>query len=284
MQKNSCVGVGLRFEHYDSVFDSVGELDFVEVHAENFFAKGGATRQFVSRVREHFDLSLHATSLGLGSVEKPLESHVDALVDLVAWLDPFLVSDHACFAWGAMGTQRVHGGDLLPLPYTSASLHVLSENVDRIQQQLGRRLLIENVCSYLPDMPHAFEEPEFLAELVHRSGCGLILDLNNVAINAWNQQRDDFDDYVRAFLNPLPAEAIGEIHLAGSTPVPPGEICVDDHGAAVSDHVWRAFEYAVSMFGVVPALVEWDTRLPDWSVLLSEAQKARAIQLRTRSG
>ena len=274
----SAVGVGLRYPHYEMALNGSSSIDFVEVHAENFFAEGGVTAALLEDIRRHFKLSLHGTALGLGSAQGVNERHLERLKYLVERSDPWLLSDHAAFAWSRFNHQDIHAGDLLPLEFSHHALAVMVENVDRVQQRLGRKILVENISQYVTLQPATLSETEFLLALVDRTQCGLLVDLNNLLVNAHNAGCDDPLSYAKEWLQQIPPTSIGEFHLAGSTPVASTEILVDDHAQPVSETCWSLYEFATQIAGPVPTLIEWDNQLPTWSELLQQAQRARAIQ------
>jgi uncharacterized protein len=262
-------------------------LGFVEVHSENFFADGGAALAVLQGVRETHEVSLHGVGLALGSAVGIDPWHLDRLARLVQRCEPVRVSDHACFArapWRAAGAEAslVHAADLLPIAFTRASLDILCANVDRVQARLRRPLLVENLSAYLSfDDADQMPEAAFLAALAQRTGCGLLLDVNNLVVNALNVQRGhgDAPDPVAAacaFIDALPPAAVGEIHLAGYRDT--GDLVIDDHGSRVHAPVWAVYRHAVERLGVRPALIEWDTDLPALDVLLDEAALALAVQ------
>jgi uncharacterized protein (UPF0276 family) len=271
------VGVGLRHPHYEQALTNAADIDFVEVHTENFIMDGGANLALLERARELYDLSFHCTALGLGSAAGLSGQALAKLAELVERFDPLLVSDHLCFCWVNLDGRRMHAGDLLPVQRTRESLAVLASNVDRVQQAIGRPLLVENVTAYINEPAQDYSETEFLCRLVERTGCGLLVDINNLLVNAHNLDCPSPADYAMAWLDQIPPEAVGEIHLAGYTPVPRGEIAVDDHAAPVSALGWQVYEYALEHLSDVPTLVEWDTALPEWSELQAEALYARRI-------
>lgn len=271
------VGVGLRHSHYEQALGSPANLDFVEVHTENFYASGGATQAVLERARELYEVSFHCTSLGLGSAVGLSDPALARLAELVNHFDPVLVSDHLSFAWATLGSKKVHLGELFPIERNAQSLQVVVDNVDRVQQMLGRSMLIENVSSYAGGLRHQLSEPEFLSQLVEATGCRLLLDINNLTVNAHNEKWDDAESMSIAWMQHLPKAAVGEIHLAGYTPVADSEIAIDDHGQPVSELGWRIYRAALRHFGLVPTLIEWDSQLPDWSVLLEQADIARCI-------
>ena len=273
-------GIGLRHPHCAQVLDALPPLGFVEVHSENFFADGGAALQVLHAARAHYAVSLHGVGLALGSAAGVDPWHLDRLARLVARIDPVRVSDHACFARAAMvpGGAVLHGNDLLPIAFNDASLDILCANVARVQDRLQRPVLVENLSAYLSFSDDAIPEPEFLAALCRRSGCGLLLDVNNLMVNALNAQVADPLAHCQAFVDALPAGSVGEIHLAGYCEA--DGIVIDDHGSCVRPDVWRVYAHALQRFGSVPTLVEWDTELPALEVLLGEAEQASALLAR----
>jgi hypothetical protein len=210
-------------------------------------------------------MSLHGVALSLGSAEELDRVHLGRFKALIARVEPMLVSEH--LAWSAIG--GVYLNDLLPLPYTEESLNLFCRHVEEVQAELGRRLLIENPASYLRYQVSSIPEPEFLTEVVRRTGCGILCDVNNIYVSARNLRFDPI-----AYLDALPIEAIGEIHLAGHHAAEGVEVLIDDHGSRVAKPVWNLHAAALRRFGPVPALIEWDTKLPALEILLDEAQHA----------
>ena len=257
----SLAGIGLRAAHYRAFLDGRPPVGWLEVHSENYFGAGGYDLHVLDHVRREYPLSLHGVGLSLGSADGLREQHVAKLQGLVARVDPLLVSEHLC--WGAFGER--HFNDLLPMPYTDEALTLMVERVDQVQTALGRGILVENVSSYLQYRDSAIPELEFAAELARRSGCGILLDVNNLYVNSINH---GFDPY--AALAAVPAQYVKEIHLAGHTPT---ELClIDDHGSRVTAAVWSLYQAALARLGPVRTLIEWDTRIPDLDVLLDEAR------------
>ena len=259
-------GIGLRARHYaDFVGGARPAAGWLEVHSENYFGAGGRERAVLESLRRDYPLSLHGVGLGLGSAEGYSVRHENRLFELVHRVEPAFVSEHLC--WGAAAGR--HFNDLLPLPYTREALDLVASRVSRLQDRLGRRLLVENVSCYLEPGPHEMNEGEFLAALARRSGCGVLLDVNNLYVNQVNLGRDAL-----AQMRALAPESVCEIHLAGHSA---GEDClIDTHGARVCAEVWRLYEAALERFGPVATLIEWDTDLPPLEVLLDEARKAQA--------
>ena len=271
------VGVGLRHVHYQDVLTAPADIDFVEVHAENFFASGGAALNILDQVAERYPVSLHGTAMGLGSVSGVPAQHMDALTALVERYSPVLVSEHAAFTWGHSDYSRHHAGDLLPIAFNEKTLGAMSENIIKLQSRLKRNILIENLSAYITPEGSTFSETDFLTALTARTGCKLLVDLNNLAVNTFNAGDKTPLKSITDWLQRIPKDAVGEIHLAGCTPVQAGDIMIDDHSQTVSALVWDAYRLALQRFGHTPTLVEWDTALPEWQVLLGEAAKARTI-------
>ncbi len=269
------VGIGWRQPHYGELLETRPALDFLEVHSENFFGEGGAALAVLAQGRRHYPLSLHGVGLGLGSAAGLDAWHLEQLVRLVDRVRPERVSDHACFARGTVGGREVHAGDLLPVPFHEEALAVMARHVDQVQERLRRPLLVENLSAYLALASSDLTEPQFLSELVARTGCGLLVDVNNLYVNALNAREPDPVAACARWLDAIPAAAVGEIHLAGHCVLP--DIVIDDHGSRVAPAVWEVYAHALRRFGGVPTLVEWDTGLPPLQVLLEEAAQARAV-------
>jgi uncharacterized protein (UPF0276 family) len=258
------VGIGLRHAHYDAFMQAPPPVGWVEVHSENYFGDGGYDLHVLETVRRDLPVSLHGVGLGLGSAAPLDEAHLARLARLVGRIDPALVSEHLC--WGATPHAALH--DLLPMPLTQASLDHLSARVTHMQDTLRRRVLIENVSTYVRFRDDDFSEAAFLAELARRTGCGVLLDVNNLYVN----QRNHGEDALAA-LRALPCEIVGELHLAGHR-VSEAAV-IDDHGSRVAPEVWSLYEAALRRFGAVPTLIEWDTNVPPLAVLLDEARLAQ---------
>lgn len=259
------VGIGLRAPHYAQILERRPALDFLEVHGENFFAAGGRAGAWLERFRAEYALSVHGVGLSLGSVDPLDEGHLARLEALVRRFEPLLVSEHLC--WSSFGGR--HANDLLPLPHSREALDHVVPRIARVQERLRRRVLVENVSTYVQpsgEMP----ECEFFAEVARRSGCGLLLDVSNVWVNAANH---GFDPH--AYVAAIPAALVGQYHLGGFEPA--AAALVDTHGTRVSAAVWELFAATVAQLGTRPTLVEWDTRLPALEVLLDEARRARAL-------
>lgn len=278
------IGVGLRHIHYNDALSARANIDFIEVHAENFFAEGGATYQVITDIAANYPISLHATSLGLGSAVPAPEQQLNQLLALVERTDPILVSDHACFSWAELSSASTHAGDLLPVPFNEESLACMANNVLRAQALLKRTILVENLSAYMQLPGSTYSESEFLVKLCELTGCKLLIDINNLMVNAANHhllepngEKIDTKEFAKQWLNSIPKSMVGEFHLAGCTSVPENDFMIDDHSQPVSDDAWQVYKFALERFGPVPTLIEWDENLPSWTTLLKEADKARQI-------
>jgi uncharacterized protein (UPF0276 family) len=258
------VGIGLRAPHYRELLGTLPALDFLEVHAENFFHAGGAVLAVLEAVRAHYPLSLHGVGLSLGSADGLRETHLDKLAALVERVQPEWVSEH--MAWAAV--DALHMADLLPVPTTDEALTRMAEHVDRVQTRLRRPILVENISSYLRYQDGGQGDLAFLAGLARRTGCGVLLDVNNLYVNAINHGFDAL-----AELHSLPADCVGEIHLAGHSETPLG--LIDTHGSPVCEDVWQLYRAAIAHCGPQPTLIERDTDIPSLAELLAEADQAR---------
>jgi uncharacterized protein (UPF0276 family) len=263
---SASVGVGLRVPHYRDFLERRPGVGWIEVHTENYLARSGWDRHVLDSLRRDYPVSLHGVGLGLGSVHGFSEDHLARVAALVRELEPGLVSEH--LSWGALRDRQLN--DLLPLQLDHAALDLLAERVARVQDALGRSLLVENVSTYLRFRGDAMSEAEFLAELVRRTGCGVLLDVNNLYVNQCNHGEDAL-----AAIDALPLGCVGEIHLGGHLVTDAG--LVDHHGDRVALPVWDLYRAALARFGRVPTLIEWDTDIPVLEVLLEEADLARHI-------
>lgn len=261
------IGIGFRQPHYRELLDRVPALGFLEVHSENFFAHGGASLRVLEKAREHYPISLHGVGLSLASADHLAQTHLLKLQELVARIEPALVSEHVC--WGAI--DGVHFNDLLPIPYSDEALALLAARVDRVQNTLRREILLENVSAYLQYRESTWSETGFLAELAQRTGCGILFDVNNLYVNAVN-----FGFDARRLISELPASCVRQIHLAGHLKT--DDCLIDDHGSRVNAEVWELYRATLSRIGPKPTLIEWDTNIPELNVLLDEAARAHAIQ------
>ena len=263
------VGIGLRAPHVGEILATRPAIGWLEVHTENYLG-GGPARRALEAIRGLYPLSLHGVGLSLGSAEGIDRRHLERVASLVRQVEPMLVSEH--LAWSTAGGAYLN--HLLPLPYTEESLALVCRNVSQAQDALGRALLIENPSSYLRFRHSPIPEPQFLAELCRRTGCGILCDVNNVFVTSEN-----LGEGASAYLAALPEAAVGEIHLAGHSrnDVDGRSILIDDHGSRVSGEVWALYGQAVARFGARPALIEWDTDIPGLAVLLDEARIAREM-------
>lgn len=273
------LGIGWRHPHYAALLEQQPALDFIEVHSENFFAPGGAALAVLREGREHYPVSLHGVGLSLGSAAGIDPWHLDQLARLVQTIAPVRVSDHASFARG----PGEHANDLLPVPLTHAALDALCANVAQVQDRLRRPIAVENLSAYVQWRHADMDEPAFLNTLAQRTGCQLLVDVNNLYVNALNAQlrgaAGDPLDHARHWLDAIAPGHVAELHLAGH--VHCGDIVIDDHGSRVVEAVWALYRHALQRFGAVPTLIEWDTDVPALEVLLDEAARARAVARQT---
>ena len=262
----ACAGIGFRSVHHHELVAERPAVGWIEAHTENYFHEGGAAGRALERARANYALSLHGVGLGLGSAEGVDREHLARVKRAIARFEPGLVSEHAC--WGRAGGEFFN--DLLPLPYTDEAVELLARQVGEAQDFLGVPLLIENVSAYVSFEHSRLKEWEFLSAVAAISGCGLLLDVNNVYVSSKNLGFD-----AQAFIDGLPADRVGEIHLAGHAQS--GNLLIDDHGSQVCDAVWQLYRYAVNRMGAVPTLIEWDTNIPALSTLVAESRRADAI-------
>jgi len=265
-------GIGLRAPHYAQLLERRPALSLLEVHSENFFAAGGASLAWLERFRGLYPLSFHGVGLSLGSSEAVDAVHLAKLASLVKRFQPALVSEHAC--WSSSAGR--HSNDLLPLPYTEEALANFAAHVDAVQEKLGRRILIENVSSYMRFAHSTIPEWEFVSEVVRRTGCGLLLDVNNIWVNSRNHGFDPAQ-----YLAAIDPACVEEVHLAGFESQ--GALLIDTHSRPVTNDVWALYRGAIDRIGPRPTIIEWDADIPELDVLLAEADKADAA-LGTRRG
>jgi len=267
MIQTPTAGVALKAQHYaDAMAASAAGLWF-EVHAENYMVDGGPRLAMLETIRDAYPLALHGVGLSLASAERPDAEHLEGFARLVDRFDPFLVSEH--LAWSRLGTRCLP--DLLPFPRAREALESICRNIDIVQSRIGRRLLIENPSHYLAIDGHKMCEQAFLEAICSRTSCGLLLDLHNVAVSAYNLQFD-----AMAYLADFPAELVGEIHLAGGMADARLDLLIDSHSAPVPDSVWALHDAFVRRHGPRPALVEWDRDLPGFTTLMRERDRAAA--------
>ena len=262
-------GIGLRAPHIQQVLEQRPAVPWFEVHSENYFAPAGAAVAQLDAVRRDYPLSLHGVGLSLGGSD-PLDSqHLQLLKSAIARFAPALVSEHLC--WTASAGRHFH--DLLPLPYTDEALQHVKARIVEAQERLGTRLLIENVSSYLEFEHSTIPEWEFLREVAARSGCGILLDVNNIYVSAVNHGFD-----ARRYIDAIPAEAVGEVHLAGHVrkDIEGATLLIDSHSLPVTPAVWELYAYTLERIGPKPTLIEWDSALPAFEVLQAEAARAES--------
>lgn len=267
-------GVGLKPGHYRVILETDPAVGFFEVHAENFMGAGGPPHRYLEAIRARYPISLHGVGLSIGADRALDRQHLMRLKALSSRYEPDLFSEH--LAWSSHGASYLN--DLLPLPYTEKSLARVCEHIDQVQETLGRRMLLENPATYVSFAQSTIPEVDFLAAVARRSGCGLLLDVNNVHVSAVNHGFDA-SFYLAAF----PVEAVGEIHLAGFADSADDEghrLLIDNHGSAVREIVWKLYAQALGLIGPVPTLIEWDNDVPSWPTLLAEADRADRILLR----
>ena len=262
----AAAGIGLRAPHVGEVEAERPRVAWLEVHSENYYADGGPALAALDRLRRDYPLSLHGVGMSLGSTDPLDHAHLAKLKRLVARTEPALVSEHLC--WSGVGGR--HLNDLLPLPYTEEALALVCARVAEVQDALGRELAVENVSSYLAFADATIPEWEFVAAVARRTGCRLLVDVNNIHVNAVNHGFD-----ADAYLAAMPAEAVAEIHLAGFTAR--GALLIDTHGAPVAPAVWALYHRALERFGPRPTLIEWDIDIPPLAMLLGEAATAQAM-------
>lgn len=259
-------GIGLRSQHYREILEEPPPVAWMEAHPENYFGEGGAPLRILERVRSQYPLSFHGVGLSLGATDPIDSTHLRKLKALLDRFQPTFVSEH--LSWSSVDGRFFN--DLLPLPYTEESLNHVCARIDEVQTELQRSILIENVTRYLTWRDSTIPEGEFMAEVVRRTGCGILLDLNNLYVNAVNFHLDPVK-----FMDAIPPGAVQEIHLAGFDHV--GRWLVDTHGQAVYPEVWSLYEWALHHFGPRPTLIEWDINLPPLAVLLEQASQADAM-------
>ena len=264
-------GVGLKAEHYRTVIDVEPDIGFFEVHAENYMGAGGPPHRYLEAIRERYALSLHGVGLSIGS-DRPLDrEHLRRLRGLIDRYSPGLFSEH--LAWSSHDSGFLN--DLLPLPYTVETLARVCEHIDEVQTTLGRQMLLENPSTYLAFAESIWSEVDFISEVVRRTGCGLLLDVNNVYVSSTNHQQDP-----TAYIDAYPLADVQQIHLAGYAPDADEKgrpLLIDAHDRQVDEIVWDLYAHAIRRLGSTPTLIEWDANVPVWSVLEAEAQRAQAI-------
>jgi uncharacterized protein (UPF0276 family) len=263
-------GIGLRAPHYRALLEVRPEIGFVEVHSENYFGEGGTPLYYLERAREHYPVSLHGVGLSLGSADPLNREHLRKLKALIARIDPFLVSEH--LSWCSIDGNYLN--DLLPLPYTDEAVAHAAARIREVQDVLGRRILIENLSSYVTYRHSTMPEWEFVSAVAETADCLILFDVNNIYVSGRNHGFNAL-----RYLQAIPAARVREMHLAGHTVRrhPEGEILIDTHNARVCADVWALYAEAARRFGHLPTLIEWDSDLPELAVLVDEAARADAI-------
>ncbi|WP_107495687.1 DUF692 domain-containing protein [Thalassobius sp. I31.1] len=264
-------GVGYKPQHFQAIMDNPAPVEWLEVHAENYMGQGGRPLAQLRALAERFAFSVHGVGLSIGSESGLDRDHLDRLKTLCDWLKPAQFSEH--LAWSTHDSHFLN--DLLPLPYTNDTLTRVADHVDQVQNHVGRRMLLENPSSYLAFAESTWEEFDFMAEISKRTGCGLLLDVNNVFVSATNLNYDP-----RVYIDAFPLDKVGEIHLGGHDEDEDSDgasLLIDSHGREVVDPVWALYDYTIAKTGPLPTLIEWDTDVPDWPVLADEARRADAI-------
>ncbi len=263
-------GIGFKPQHYRGLLDTKPSLGFLEVHAENYMGAGGPPHAMLTALRADYALSVHGVGLSIGG-PAPLDTdHLARLRTLLDRYEPQSFSEH--LAWSSHGDAYLN--DLLPLPYTEHTLQTVCDHVDQTQEALGRQMLLENPSTYVLFDTSTIPETEFLAEIARRTGCGLLLDVNNVFVSCSNHRTG-----ARAYLDQFPLDAVGEVHLGGheAEDLPGGPLLIDSHGREVAEPVWTLFQEVIAKTGPLPTLIEWDNDVPDLPVLLAEADRAQTI-------
>lgn len=265
------IGIGLKAQHYDEILSRKPDLDWFEVHPENYMGAGGLPHKYLNDICPSYPLSMHGVGLSLGSADGVSDEHLQALKNVIDRYQPAQVSEH--LSWSHWHNTFLN--DLLPLPYNQESLAVVASNIHKVQDTLQRTILIENPSAYLGFTSSDMSETDFLRDIVQQTNCGLLLDVNNVYVSA-NNQHYSAEEYIKNY----PLESVGEIHLAGHAQenIDGETVFIDNHGSPVIDDVWQLFEYTYQRFSHnVPVLIEWDTDVPELDTLLQEAHKAKAI-------
>ncbi|MXN65336.1 DUF692 family protein [Stappia sp. GBMRC 2046] len=264
-------GVGLKAQHYRDVLEGAPDIGFFEIHAENYMGAGGPPHAYLSAIREFYPLSLHGVGLSIGSHGALDKDHLARLKAIESRYEPGLFSEH--LAWSTHDTAYYN--DLLPVPYDRETLARVCDHIDEVQDTLGRRMLLENPSTYVAFEQSTMSELDFLREIVRRTGCGLLLDVNNVYVSAVNHETSP-EDYLDSF----PVEHVGEIHLGGHAPDIDDEgrpLLIDAHDRAVDNAVWGLYDRLLQRAGALPTLIEWDNDVPQWAVLAGEAAAAERM-------
>ena len=263
-------GLGFKPEHFPAIRETRPALGFFEIHAENYMGAGGPPHRQLTALRQDYAISLHGVGLSIGGPGRLDADHLARLRALVDRYQPESFSEH--LAWSSHGAEYLN--DLLPLPYTPETLNIVCDHIDEVQDRLGRRMLLENPATYVLFEQSTLTETDFLTRIARRTGCGLLLDINNVFVSTTNHRTD-----ARAYLADFPLAEVGEIHLGGHAEeeVPSGPLLIDDHGSPVADPVWVLYAETVARAGALPTLIEWDNDVPPFAELLAEARRAAGI-------
>ena len=263
-------GLGLKPQHYIEILDKTLDIGWFEVHTENYMGAGGSPHFYLEKIRQDYPLSMHGVGLSLGSADGLDLEHLSGIKKAIDRYQPALVSEH--ISWSV--ANGVYLNDLIPIPYTPEALQIICDNVDQVQNFLGRQILVENPSSYLMYKSNTLKEPDFINEILAKTGCGLLLDVNNVYISCQNHGWD-----ARDYLSRIKSESVMEIHLAGhSTKKWRGKtMLIDDHGSNVCNDVWKLYDFTLSLMGPKPTLIEWDTNIPSLMTLEQEAERANCL-------
>ncbi len=264
-------GVGYKQQHFDAIRQHPGQVAWIEIHAENYMGDGGRPIAQLHALRHQIPVSCHGVGLSIGGEEQLDADHLNRLKRLVGWLDPASFSEH--LAWSTH--DGIYFNDLLPLPYTKRTLGRVCDHIDQVQEALDRTMLLENPSNYLEFEESEFGEIEFIYDVSRRTGCGLLLDVNNVHVSSVNRGWD-----AKEYIDSFPLHRVGEIHLGGHVVEHDADgnpLLIDNHATKVVDPVWDLYGYTIGQSGPLPTLIEWDNDVPTWSVLASEAAKAAEI-------
>ena len=259
-------GLGLRTDHYEQILGSKPRVDWFELLSENYMVPGGKPLHYLDRIRADYPVVMHGVSLSIGSTDPLDTAYLKALKSLAGCVEPQWISDHLC--WTGFGGKNLH--DLLPLPYTAEAVAHVARRVEAVQEFLGRRILLENVSTYLTFRRSEMQEWEFLAEIAQRADCDILLDVNNIYVSAFNHGFD-----AKRYIDSVPANRVRQIHLAGHSHC--GTHIIDTHDAEVIDPVWELYAYTVRRLGPVPTMIERDDRIPPLAALVEELDMARKV-------
>jgi uncharacterized protein (UPF0276 family) len=262
------IGIGLKSAHYQDILEQKPKIDWFEIHSENYLIDGGAASAMLSSIRENYPISMHGIGLSLGSAEGIERSHLIRLKKLAEDLDPFLISEH--LSWNYVNNTYLP--ELIPIPYTDEAIDVFCRNIECAQDFLQRQILIENPSSYIQYITSNYDESEFLTKIASKSGAGILLDVNNIYVSCVNHGWN-----IKDYIHSIPQNLVKEIHLAGHSirEINDQKLLIDTHDNFVSQEVWELYAMAIQKFGNIPTLLEWDANIPELSVLVAEALKAK---------